>query len=76
VTKKIKKNKVILFSVLVIIIIALDIIFYSKFIYNENSYYTENYLTYNNKYELDGNVIIEQTFTANGNNLEAVKIRI
>lgn len=70
------KNKAILLSILVLILIALDIIFYSKFIYNEKSYYTEDHLTYNNKYELDGNVKIEQTFIANGNNLEAVAIRI
>ena len=70
------KNKAILLSILVLILIALDIIFYSKFIYNEKSYYTEDHLTYNNKYDLDGNVKIEQTFIANGNNLEAVAIRI
>ena len=44
--------------------------------YNEKSYYTEQHLTYNNKYEMNGNVKIEQTFIANGNNLEAVAIRI
>lgn len=70
------KKKIILFFALVLILIVLNIIFYSKFIYNEKSYYTEQHLTYNNKYEMNGNVKIEQTFIANGNNLEAVAIRI
>lgn len=69
-----EKNKAILFVVLVLILLALDIIFYSQFIYNEKSYYTEDYLAYNNKYEIDGNIKIEQTFRANRNNLEAVAI--
>lgn len=68
------KNKLILFSVLIIILLFIDIIFYSKFIYNERSYYTEDHLQYDNKYELDGEVTIEQTFIANGNNLEAVAL--
>lgn len=46
----------------------------SKFIYNDRSYYTESYLEGSEKYELDGNVVIEQTFIANKNNLEAVAI--
>lgn len=69
-----EKNKTILFVVLVLILLALDIIFYSQFIYNEKSYYTEDHLAYNNKYEIEGNVTIEQTFIANGNNLEAIAI--
>lgn len=74
--KPIKDNKkVILMSVLILILIALDIIFYSQFIYNEKSYYTEDYLTYDNKYTMNGEVKIEQTFIANRNNLEAVAIR-
>ena len=70
------KNKTILFIVLILIILIADIIFYSKFIYNERSYHTENHLNYDNKYELDGQVVIEQTFIANGNTLEAIAIRI
>ena len=41
-----EKNKTILFVVLVLILLALDIIFYSQFIYNEKSYYTEDHLAY------------------------------
>lgn len=68
-------NKLILFVVLILILISMDIIFYSKFIYNERSYYTEDHLDYDNTYELDGKVTIEQTFIANGNNLEAIALR-
>lgn len=71
-----KKNKIILFLVLIVLIIAIDIIFYSKFIYNDRSYHTEDHLEYNNKYEEDGNIVIEQTFISNGDNLQAVAIRI
>ena len=70
------KKKLILFLVLVLILIAIDVIFYSKFIYNERSYYTEDHLKYDSKYEIEGEVNIEQTFIANGNNLEAIALRI
>ena len=71
--KKIR-NKVLLLIVFIVILVVFDMIFYSKFIYNERSYYTESYLEGREKYELDGNVVIEQTFIANKNNLEAVAI--
>ncbi len=74
--KEKKYNKLIIFISLTILIIALNVIFYSKFIYNENSYYTENHLQYNNSYKIEGKVVIEQNFIANGKNLEAVAIRI
>lgn len=68
-------NKMLLFITLMLILIALDLIFYSQFIYNEKSYYTEDYLVHNNRFEIEGNVKIEQTFIANKNNLEAIAIR-
>ena len=71
--KKIR-NKVLLLIVFIVILVVFDMIFYSKFVYNERSYYTESYLEGSEKYELDGNVVIEQTFIANKNNLEAVAI--
>ena len=71
--KKIR-NKVLLLIVFIVILVVFDMIFYSKFLYNERSYYTESYLEGSEKYELDGNVVIEQTFIANKNNLEAVAI--
>lgn len=68
------RNKVLLLIAFIVILVIFDMIFYSKFIYNERSYYTESYLEGTEKYELDGNVVIEQTFIANKNNLEAVAI--
>lgn len=68
------RNKVLLLIAFIVILVVFDMIFYSKFIYNERSYYTESYLEGSEKYELDGNVVIEQTFIANKNNLEAVAI--
>lgn len=70
------RKKGIIISILIIILLIINIIFYSKFIYNERSYYTEDHLAYDNQYELDGQVTIEQTFIANGNNLEAIALRI
>ena len=68
------RNKVLLLIAFIVILVVFDMIFYSKFLYNERSYYTESYLEGSEKYELDGNVVIEQTFIANKNNLEAVAI--
>ena len=68
------RNKVLLLIAFIVILVVFDMIFYSKFIYNERSYYTESYLEGSEKYELDGNVVVEQTFIANKNNLEAVAI--
>ena len=67
-----KKN--ITFIVFVIIIAALDIIFFSKFIYNDSSYYIDNYANSQEQYIAEGNVVFEQEFIATKNELESVSI--
>ena len=42
---KCEANKKILFIVFILIILVIDVVMYSNFIYNERSYYTENYLS-------------------------------
>lgn len=69
-----KKEKLILFLALFFVILGFDLVFYSKFLYNERSYYIESYCEGNEKCELDGKIEIEQTFTANSNNLEVIVI--
>lgn len=51
-----KANKNILFIVFILIILVVDIIMYSNFIYNERSYYTEDYLAYDSSLKSDENV--------------------
>ena len=70
-TKEIKKikdtckaNKKILFIVFILIILVVDVIMYSNFIYNERSYYTENYLSYDASLKNDENSSSEQNENA------------
>ena len=51
-----KANKNILFIVFILIILVIDVIMYSNFIYNERSYYTEDYLAYDSSLKSDENV--------------------
>ena len=51
-----KANKNILFIVFILIILVVDVIMYSNFIYNERSYYTEDYLAYDSSLKSDENV--------------------
>lgn len=51
-----KANKKILFIVFILIILVVDVIMYSNFIYNERSYYTEDYLAYDSSLKSDENV--------------------
>lgn len=51
-----KANKNILFIVFILIILVIDVIMYSNFIYNERSYYTEDYLEYDSSLKSDENV--------------------
>ena len=50
-----KANKNILFIVFILIILVIDVIMYSNFIYNERSYYTEDYLAYDSSLKSDEN---------------------
>ena len=49
----INSNKKILFIVFILIILVIDVVMYSNFIYNERSYYTENYLSYDRSLKND-----------------------
>lgn len=73
---KLKKesNKKILFIIMIIVIIIIDIIMYSKFIYNDRSYYTEDYLEYNSSLDMEGKVQVSQSFFVTRTDLEAVAI--
>lgn len=59
-----KANKKILFIVFILIILVVDVIMYSNFIYNERSYYTENYLSYDASLKNDENSSSEQNENA------------
>lgn len=59
-----KANKNILFIVFILIILVIDVIMYSNFIYNERSYYTENYLSYDASLKNDENSSSEQNENA------------
>lgn len=59
-----KANKNILFIVFILIILVVDVIMYSNFIYNERSYYTENYLSYDASLKNDENSSSEQNENA------------
>lgn len=80
-----KKNKKILFIIFILIVLVIDIIIYSKYIYNERSYYTENYLSYDNSlkndengenpnFNLNGQVEVKQSFISKKDNLEGIAI--
>lgn len=74
--EKIKNNvnKKILYIIMLIILLIIDIIMYSKFIYNDRSYYTNNYLSYDTSFKEDGKIEISQKFIAKRNHLEAISI--
>ena len=66
-----KANKNILFIVFILIILVIDVIMYSNFIYNERSYYTEDYLAYDSSLKSDENVgasRINQNVNVDGSN--------
>lgn len=69
-----KSKKILLFGILAIIIIIIDIIIYSKFIYNERSNYKDNYSISNSSYQSGQTTEIKQSFKANRNNMNAISI--
>lgn len=75
-----KHIKLALFILLILILILVDFMMYSKFIYNERTKYVNDFMEYD--YALkdeslkteDGKIEIVQTVTAKGNNLEAISL--
>lgn len=67
-----KKN--ITFFLFMVLILVLDVVFVSKFIYSDTSYYIDNYASSQEKYIAEGNVVFEQEFIGTRNELEAVTI--
>lgn len=70
--EKIINSKNIILGIMIIIVIIINIVMYSKFIYNERSYYKDDYITYDSRYELEGKNEIRQEFVAKRDGLESV----
>lgn len=78
--KEKKYVKLILFIVMILILILIDFMMYSKFIYNERTTYVNDFMEYDyalkdeNVKPENGKIEIVQTVTAKGNNLEAISL--
>ena len=78
--KNTKKTSIIIFIIMLIVLILLDFVIYSKFIYNERNDYVDDFsksdysLNEEKIHSQDGKIEIVQTVTATKNNLEAITI--
>ncbi len=75
-----KKTRIIIFIIILIVLILIDLVIYSKFLYNERNDYVDDFSEYDYSLEeekikpKDGKIEIIQTVIGTGNNLEAVTI--
>lgn len=69
-----KNKKNITFFIFIVLVIVSDIVFYSKFIYNDTSYYIDNYESSSESYITEEKTIFEQEFIATKNDMESISI--
>lgn len=75
--KKVFQNKKwIIIVIMLLILVFINLISISKFMYSDRKDYKDNYISNDNILKKDGNVIVTQDFVANINNMKGIELGI